>query len=96
MKAISSLKKLSERESWDCTMNNLSQGWIKEGILNKLLFIKLLNKISYKIKKENYMIQKKIKIYMFTQNLELIVDANKDKYFRKILLLNSRLTLNLN
>jgi hypothetical protein len=71
MKAISTLKKLSERENWDCTMNILSQDWIKEGILNKLLFINLLNKISYKIKKESYMIQKKIKIYMFTQNLEL-------------------------
>ena len=96
MKAISTLKKLSERENWDCTMNILSQDWIKEGISNKLLFIKLLNKISYKIKKESYMIPKKIKIYMFTQNLELIVDVNKDKYFRKILLLNSRLMLNLN
>ena len=96
MKAISTLKKLSERENWDCTMNILSQDWIKEGILNKLLFINLLNKISYKIKKESYMIQKKIKIYMFTQNLELIADVNKDKFFRKILLLNSRLTLNLN
>jgi hypothetical protein len=62
MKAISTLKKLSERENWDCTMNVLSQDWIKEGISNKLLFIKLLNKISYKIKKESYMIQKKIKI----------------------------------
>jgi hypothetical protein len=60
------------------------------------MFINLLNKISYKIKKENYMIQKKIKIYIFILNLELIIEVNKDKYFRKISLLNKSLMLNRN